>query len=202
MPVHSPALQEALRRATRQAEAHDSTLVESPFLLVALAENPTSEAGFVLNTLGFNPAEGWLRLMRDWRPPYGRASGPSELVTYVLRRAQWRARFRGQKMVTTGMVLLAFCRRRTGDVSLLEECGLTRRRTRRAVRSERRTRRLLGWPVESAGDGETRASGVADRLNWVAYAPSRLPFFHRLILFRLRRQRVYSLDDEAGAFTS
>jgi ATP-dependent Clp protease ATP-binding subunit ClpA len=203
VPVHSPALQEALRRAARQAFDNDSILVESPFLLVALAENPTSEAGFVLNTLGFDPAEGWLRLMGDWRAPYGPTTGPSELVTHVLRQAQWRARFRGQTVVTTGMVLLAFCRRRTGDVSLLEAAGLNRRRTRQAVRSERRTRRLVRWPVETASDGVTRKANNWDRLNWTVYPPSRFPLVRRWFLYRFRHQEVYSVvDDEAGAVTS
>ena len=198
VPIYSPALQQAMQRAwdvTAELSARDDSrpVLETRFLLCAMAENPTSEAGRVLTALGFNPAEAWDTLEREWRGDSAHEMhvyGLSRLLTHLVRRAGRRSRRRGRRVVTTGMVLRVYVKRRCGDLDPLRHAGVTRRTVRRAIKAEMRARRAMRWGIETPTHVATYREAVqADRFDSLVCPP---PWF-----FRRRRRRARRREEAA-----
>lgn len=165
MKPYSPALHEAFLEAGRVASHYEDGLIESSALLVGFAQDPSSEAGSVLFRLGFTPEVAIDQYHDHWtsqRAIKPALSGhPSDLLKYHSRKASRRATHRLKKEITSGELLFRLLKFRTGgNCRILKAAGVSRRRARKAIKHEMKTRRALRLGYEGAVSSGSRPYGV------------------------------------------
>jgi len=194
MKPYSVTASNALFEARALADLFDSPVIESSMLLLGLAILGDGEAGSVLNRLGVTPDVALTVARNNWKPRHDASTvaspSLSPLCRHILRRASRKASWRREKEITTGRILHAFLRRLSGgDLRILRNQKVRRRRARRAIRLEVKVRRTLRIQFEG-GEALALAKDHKNRFHLATYPPRRLA----QIRFRRARRRLMRVD--------